>query len=48
MGKRQQSKLIGVALEIELRGVMNRFDIGRCHSMQGDGIAFLVYRLSGR
>ena len=31
VGRRQQSKSIEVALDMELGGSLNRFDIGRCH-----------------
>ena len=33
VGRRQQSESIEVALNMELRGLMNRFDIGRCHCL---------------
>ena len=33
VGRRQQSESIGVALEMESGGLMNRFDIGRCHCL---------------
>ena len=31
VGKRQHSESIEVALDMEKGGLMNRFDIGRCH-----------------
>ena len=32
VGRRQQSESIEVALDMEQGGLINRFDIGRCHS----------------
>ena len=31
VGRRQQSESIEAALDMEEGGLMNRFDIGRCH-----------------
>ena len=33
VGWRQQSELIEAALDMERGGLMNRFDIGRCHCL---------------
>ena len=33
VGRRQQSESIEVALGMEQGGLMDRFDIGRCHSL---------------
>ena len=33
VGRRQHSESIEVALDMEYGGLMNRFDIGRCHCL---------------
>ena len=33
VGRQQQSESIEVALDMEEGGLMNRFDIGRCHCL---------------
>ena len=33
VGRRQHSESIEVALDMEEGGLMNRFDIGRCHCL---------------
>ena len=33
VGRRQQSESIGAALDMKQGGLMNRFDIGRCHCL---------------
>ena len=33
VGRRQQSESIEIALDIEQRSLMNRFEIGRCHCL---------------
>ena len=33
VGRRQHSESIEVALDMEQGGLMNRFDIGRCHCL---------------